>query len=153
AVPPHDIEPAARRTAAAQLVRALGAAGIDTYFGVPGGPVMPLFDAILRSPGAVLVESRHETHAAFAAIGYWRATGKVPGVVVTAGPGATNVVSGLVAAHLERVPMLVVCGDVAWASSGGRHLQSLGPDSIGIEEMVRGVTRATVRAARGRSTV
>jgi acetolactate synthase-1/2/3 large subunit len=112
---------------------------------------MPLFDAILRSEGSTLVESRHETNAAFSAAGYWRATGKVPAVVVTAGPGATNVVTGVVSAHLERVPMLVICGDVAWASSGGVVLQSLGREGIGIDEMLQNVTRATVRVSQPRS--
>jgi acetolactate synthase-1/2/3 large subunit len=138
-------------TAATQIVNALEAMGVDTYFGLPGGPVMPLFDAILRSPGATLIESRHETNAVFAAIGYWRATGKVPVVVVTAGPGATNAVTGIVSAHLERVPMLVICGDVAWSSSGGKLLQSLGREGIGIEDMLKNVTRATVRVALSRS--
>jgi acetolactate synthase I/II/III large subunit len=138
-------------TAVAQIVTALEAMGVDTYFGVPGGPVMPLFDAILRAPGATLVESRHETNAAFAAAGYWRATGKVPVVVVTAGPGATNVITGVVSAHVERVPMLVICGDVAWATSGGVVLQSLGREGVGIEDMLTNVTRATVRASLPRS--
>lgn len=71
---------------AEELVTTLVDAGIEIFFGVPGGPAMPLFDAILRTPGATLVESRHETNAAFAAMGYWRATGKVPAVVVTSGP-------------------------------------------------------------------
>jgi acetolactate synthase-1/2/3 large subunit len=147
--PDGSAEP--EETAAAQIVSALEAAGVDTFFGIPGGPIIPLFDAILRSPGATLVESRHETNAAFTAAGYWRATGKVPAVVVTAGPGATNVITGLVSAHLERVPMLVICGDVARASSGGVVLQSLGREGVGIEEMLRNVTRATVRVALPRS--
>jgi acetolactate synthase-1/2/3 large subunit len=139
-------------TAAAQVVNALLALGVDTYFGVPGGPVMPLFDAILKAaPEVKLVDSRHETNAAFAAAGYWRATGKVPVVVVTAGPGATNVVTGIASAHLERVPMILICGDVAWASSGGVVLQSLGREGLGIEEMLKNITRATVRVALSRS--
>ena len=138
-------------TAAAQIVAALEAAGVTTYFGVPGGPVMPLFDAILRSPTVKLVESRHETNAVFSAVGYHRATGKVPAVVVTAGPGATNAVTGIVSAHLERVPMIIISGDVAWAASGGRLLQSLGREGIGIEDMVKNVTRAQVRVALPRS--
>src|ERR1700742_3073993 len=66
-------------TGADHIVRALADLGVETFFGVPGGPIMPLFDAILRA-GKRLVESRHETHAAFAAAGYYRATGKVPAV-------------------------------------------------------------------------
>src|SRR3954462_13420148 len=74
--PEHD-------TATARIVSVLEAAGVTTYFGVPGGPVMPVFDAILRCPSATLIESRHETNAVFGAKAYWRATGKVPAVVVT----------------------------------------------------------------------
>ncbi len=70
---------------------------------------------------------------------------------MTAGPGATNAITGIVSAHLERVPMLVISGDVAWSSSGGRLLQSLGREGIGIEEMLKNVTRAAVRVALPRS--
>lgn len=135
-------------TAARQMVRALVAAGVDTYFGIPGGPVSPVFDAVLATPGARLVESRHETQAAFAAAGYHRACGKVAAVVVTAGPGATNVVTGVTSAHCGRVPMLVICGDVAWAARGGKLLQDSGPQGIDVERMLSRVTRAAVRVAQ-----
>lgn len=137
--------------AADGIIDALVAMGVDTFFGVPGGPVSPLFDAILNCPRARLIESRHETGAAFAAAGYYRASGHVPCVVVTAGPGATNVVTGVVSAHLEQVPMLVICGDVAWATEGGKLLQDSGPDGIDVEGMLRRVTRATVRVAQAKS--
>lgn len=138
----------ARDSAAHHLVAALVGAGIDTFFGIPGGPVSPVFDAVLTVPGAKLVESRQETSAAFAAAGYYHASGKVPAVVVTAGPGATNAVTGITSAHLERVPMIVICGDVAWAKSGGRLLQDSGPAGIDIERMLGHVTRATVRVSQ-----
>jgi acetolactate synthase-1/2/3 large subunit len=134
--------------AAHQLVRALVEAGVDTFFGVPGGPVSPVFDAILATEGTRLVESRHETSAAFAAADYYRASGRVPAVVVTAGPGATNAVTGVVSAHPERVPMLVISGDVAWAAEGSRLLQDSGPEGIAVEKLLANVTRATVRVAR-----
>lgn len=137
--------------AAHRLVRALVQSGVDTFFGIPGGPVSPVFDAILNTPGARLIESRHETGAAFAAADYQRASGRTPAVVVTAGPGATNVVTGVVSAHLERVPMLVICGDVAWAADGGRLLQDSGPEGIGVESMLANVTRATVRVSQART--
>lgn len=140
-------------SAAHRLVRALVAAGVETFFGIPGGPVSPVFDAILNTEGARLIESRHETSAAFAAADYYRASGRVPAVVVTAGPGATNVVTGVVSAHLERVPMLVICGDVAWAAEGGRLLQDSGPEGIGIEAMLGHVTRATVRVTQARTAM
>ncbi|HEY4106507.1 MAG TPA: thiamine pyrophosphate-binding protein, partial [Polyangiaceae bacterium] len=147
--PANELEPDA--PAAHRLVRALVEAGVDTFFGIPGGPVSPVFDAILGTRGARLIESRHETSAAFAAADYYRASGKVPAVVVTAGPGATNVVTGVVSAHLERIPMLVICGDVAWAAGGGRLLQDSGPEGIAIEKLLTNVTRATVRVAQAKT--
>ncbi len=145
-----ELEPATRR-AADTIIEALLDAGVDTFFGIPGGPVSPIFDAILNTPGARLIESRHETGAAFAAAGYHRATGRVPCVVVTAGPGATNAVTGVVSAHLERIPMLVISGDVAWAAEGGRLLQDSGPEGIDVESMLRGATRAQVRVSQAGS--
>jgi acetolactate synthase-1/2/3 large subunit len=139
--------------AAHRLIRALVNCGVDTFFGIPGGPVSPVFDAILHTPGARLIESRHETSAAFAAADYYRASGRVPAVVVTAGPGATNVVTGVVSAHLERVPMLLICGDVAWASEGARLLQDSGPEGIAVEKLLGHVTRATVRVGHPRTAV
>ncbi len=140
-------------SAAQRLVDALVSAGVDTFFGIPGGPISPVFDAILQHPKATLVESRHETSAAFAAADYFRASGQVPAVVVTAGPGATNAVTGIVSAHVERVPMLVICGDVAWASGGGKLLQDSGPEGIAVEKLLANVTRATVRVAQAQTAV
>lgn len=140
-------------SAAHRLVRALVDAGVETFFGIPGGPVSPVFDAILGTTGARLIESRHETSAAFAAADYYRGSGRVPAVVVTAGPGATNVVTGIVSAHLERVPMLLICGDVAWAAGGGRLLQDSGPEGIAVEKLLANVTRATVRVAQAKTAM
>jgi acetolactate synthase-1/2/3 large subunit len=137
--------------AAKVLIETLVAAGIDTYFGIPGGPAAPLFQALDEVSGARLVESRQESAAAFAAAGYFRATGRVAAVMVTAGPGATQAVTGIVNASLERVPMIVIAGDVAWSASGGRLAQDSGPDGIAIDEMVAKVTRAQVRVARPES--
>jgi acetolactate synthase-1/2/3 large subunit len=141
------------RAAARRLIEALVARGVDTFFGIPGGPICPVFEAIRLTEGARLIESRHETHGAFAAALYQRASGRVPAVVVTAGPGATNVVTGIASASLERVPMLVIVGDVAWATTGGRLAQDSGPEGIAIEAMLAPVTRVQVRASHARSVV
>src|SRR5580658_269917 len=140
-------------SAARRLVEALVARGVDTFFGIPGGPVCPVFEAIRLTPGAHLVESRHETHAAFAAAMFQRASGRVPAVVVTAGPGITNAVTGIASASLERIPMLVIAGDVAWATTGGRMAQDSGPEGLSAETMLASVTRAQVRAAHSQSVV
>ncbi|HKY61885.1 MAG TPA: thiamine pyrophosphate-binding protein, partial [bacterium] len=139
--------------AARRLVDALVKNGVSTFFGVPGGPICPFFEAVRLDPRAKMVESRHESYAAFAAVAFARATGKVPAIVVTAGPGITNAVTGIASAHLERVPMLVVAGDVAWSNHGGRLAQDSGPEGIDIERLLAPITRAQVRIARARSAV
>jgi acetolactate synthase-1/2/3 large subunit len=119
---------------------------VDTFFGIPGGPISPLFDAVLQVDGARLIESRHETSAAFAAADYHRASGRVPALLVTAGPGVTNVVTGVASAHLERIPLLVIAGDVAWQATGGKLLQDSGPAGVGAERVLGPFTRAAIRA-------
>lgn len=147
----RELTPRAPATAGRRVVEALLAAGVDTFFGVPGGPISPLFEAVLSTEGATLIESRHESTAAFSAMGFYRATGRVPAVLVTAGPGATNAVTGVAAAFSERVPMVVICGDVAWASTGGRMAQDTGPEGVAAEQLFARITRATVRASRPES--
>src|ERR1700722_18731259 len=140
-------------SAARRLVTSLVSAGCDVFFGIPGGPISPVFEAIRVTAGARLVESRHETAAAFEAAAFYRISGRVPVVVVTAGPGATNVVTGIASAYLERIPMLLIVGDVAWAASGGRLAQDSGPEGLDVEAMLLPVTRARVRASASRSVV
>jgi acetolactate synthase-1/2/3 large subunit len=157
---PVSLEPAAAPAsrlrpdaAARRLVEALVARGVDTFFGIPGGPVCPVFEAIRLTRGARLIDSRHESHALFAAALYYRATGAIPAVVVTAGPGVTNAVTGIASASLERVPLLVIAGDVAWATTGGLMAQDSGPEGIAIESLLHPITRVQVRAAHARSVV
>lgn len=106
---------------------------IDTYFGVPGGPIINMFDAVLRTPGVTLIESKHETAALFEAIGYYKATGKVPVILVSAGPGITNCLTGIASAKALRVPLIVMCGDVSWEKHNHILLQNGGPEGIDIE--------------------
>jgi acetolactate synthase-1/2/3 large subunit len=141
------------QAAARRLIAALIERGVDTFFGVPGGPVCPVFEAIRLEPRAHLIESRHESHAGFAATLFHRATGRVPALVVTAGPGATNAITGVASASLERAPMLVIAGDVAWATSGRVMAQHSGPEGIDLEAMFAPVTRTQARAAHARSVV
>ncbi|MBP7686021.1 MAG: thiamine pyrophosphate-binding protein [Deltaproteobacteria bacterium] len=137
--------------AAMRMVAALVARGIDTYFGIPGGPVCPIFEALRLTPGVTLIESRHESNAAFAAAAYQRASGKTPCVVVTAGPGITNAVTGIASASLERIPMLVICGDVPWESHGGCLAQDSGPGGLGVEQILAPITRGRIRVSHARS--
>lgn len=137
--------------AACRIVEALVQAGVDTFFGIPGGPAAPLFEAVRMHDGARLIESRHESGAAFAAAAFYRASGRVPAVLVTAGPGITNAVTGIASGSLERCPMVVLCGDVAWATTGGCLAQDSGPNGIDAERMLSPMTRLAVRVARPES--
>ena len=83
--------------------------GVDKIFGLPGGAAIPLFDAIVDSP-VELILTRHEQGATHMADGYARATGKPGVVLVTSGPGATNTITGILTAHMDSVPLIVLCG-------------------------------------------
>ncbi|HOC92197.1 MAG TPA: biosynthetic-type acetolactate synthase large subunit [bacterium] len=93
------------------LIESLKAQGVEIVFGIPGGVVLPIFDALYDS-GLKVVLTRHEQGAAHAADGYARVTGKVGVCISTSGPGATNLVTGLANAHMDSVPMVAICGQV-----------------------------------------
>lgn len=142
-----------RNSVAMRIVDTLVERGVTTFFGIPGGPICPLFEALRVHPVARLIESRHEANAAFAAAAYHRATGRAAAVVVTAGPGITNVITGVASAHAENVPLVLIAGDVAWGSHGGRLAQDSGPEGLNIDLMLAPVTRAQIRITNGRSAV
>lgn len=86
--------------------------GVDTVFGVPGGAVLPLVDALSMRPSLRFVVTRHESAAIHAADGYARVSGR-PGVgLVTSGPGGTNALTGLMTAMTDSTPLVVIVGQV-----------------------------------------
>lgn len=105
--------------------------GVDVVFGYPGGTIMPAYDALYDYRGKIRhVLVRHEQGAAHAAEGYARATGK-PGVcIVTSGPGATNLVTGIADAMIDSVPIVCITGQVAMSVIGTDAFQEA--DMIGI---------------------
>ncbi len=107
---------------AQMVVKALEAEGVEVVFGIPGGPIIPLYDALAEAPFRhVLV--RHEQAACHAADGYARVTGR-PGVcLVTSGPGATNVITGIATAAMDSVPLVVITGQVATPLLGSDAFQ------------------------------
>ena len=92
------------------VIEALERHGVEYVFGLPGGAAMPIFDALVDSKKLKLVLTRHEQGATHMADGYARATGKPGVVLVTSGPGATNTITGLLTAHMDSVPMIVLTG-------------------------------------------
>jgi len=87
--------------------------GVDIVWGYPGGAALPLFDALAKYPQIHHVLVRHEQAAAHAADGYARASGRVGVCVVTSGPGATNLVTGIATAMLDSVPVVALTAQVA----------------------------------------
>ena len=99
------------------VLDALTRVGVDVVFGYPGGAIMPLYDALYgHAVRHVLV--RHEAAAAFAAGGYARTTGRVGVCCATSGPGATNLVTGLLDAAMDSVPVVAITGQVRTALMG-----------------------------------
>lgn len=100
-------------TGAEALIKTLIAHGVTSIFGYPGGAIMPVYDVLpgnSESFNHVLV--RHEQGAVHAAEGYARITGKVGVCMVTSGPGATNLVTGIADAMLDSVPLVCITGQV-----------------------------------------
>jgi acetolactate synthase-1/2/3 large subunit len=96
-------------TGGEMLVRCLEREGVEYIFGLSGGAAMPIFDALVDSK-IKLILTRHEQGATHMADGYARATGRPGVVLVTSGPGATNTVTGLLTAHMDSAPIIVICG-------------------------------------------
>jgi len=113
------------------IVDVLNAEGVDTVFGLPGGAIMEVYDALFNAPFRNIL-TRHEQAAAHMADGYARATGKVGVVMATSGPGATNLVTGLATAYMDSVPMVAITGQVP------RHY--IGTDAFQEADVI-GITR------------
>lgn len=111
------------------LLECLGREGVDVIFGYPGGVTLPFYDALYDNPiRHVLV--RHEQNAAFAAQGYARSTGRVGVCCATSGPGATNLVTGLVDAMMDSIPIVALTGQVSTKLIGTDAFQEA--DTFGI---------------------
>ncbi|CAR29912.1 ZYRO0G19954p [Zygosaccharomyces rouxii] len=103
---------------------------VDTVFGYPGGAILPVYDAIHESDAFNFILPRHEQGAGHMAEGYARATGRPGVVLVTSGPGATNVVTPMTDALADGVPLIVFTGQVATSAIGTDAFQEA--DVVGI---------------------
>lgn len=118
--------------------------GIEYVFGVPGGAIEPLFNALARSErrgGPKVIIARHECAAAFMADGYHRETGKLGVVCSTTGPGATNLITGVATASVDKVPMLVITAQTALPKFGKRALQDSSETAIDTVGIFRNCTK------------
>ena len=150
-------------TGSEALLKALEAEGVDTIFGYPGGQIMPVYDRLYDYADRLRhILVRHEQGAIHAAQGYARVTGKPGVVIVTSGPGATNVITGVADAMTDSTPVVVISGQVASAALGTDAFQEA--DIIGLtgpitkwnyqirraEDVAWAVSRAFYIASTGR---
>ncbi len=138
------IVPARTLEVADLLVAYLEQMGVEYVFGVPGGAIEPLYNALARSArrgGVRHILARHETGAAFMADGYARESGKIGVCCSTSGPGATNLITGVACAYDNNIPMLVITGQPALPAFGKNPLQESACTGINTLGMFRHCTR------------
>jgi acetolactate synthase I/II/III large subunit len=112
---------------AAIMAKYLEQENVKYLFGVPGAHVLPLYDAIYRTTSIKPILAKNEAGGAFMACGYAAATGNLGVCCGTVGPGATNMVSGVAAAHMDSLPMLVITGQVGTKAFGrNAHQEATG---------------------------
>jgi len=157
----HQLAQNSERTFADLIVDYLENLGVEFVFGVPGGAIEPLYNALARrarqqnvslwnsqpayhrlgrrrhrdKSSIKAIVARHETGAAFMADGYARETGKLGVCCATTGPGATNLITGVASAYCDRIPMLVITPQTALPSFGKRALQESTSEAVDIVGM------------------
>ncbi len=112
------------------FVQSLRREEVKTVFGLPGGVVLKIFDVLCQQKDIELVLTRHEQGAAHMAEGYAKATGKAGVLLVTSGPGMTNIVTGLADAYMDSVPLVAFTGQVSTNLIGNDAFQEA--DNVGI---------------------
>jgi acetolactate synthase-1/2/3 large subunit len=113
-----------KQTGGSLLFNVMQQHGVEHVFGYPGGAIMPIYDALYDSDVQHFL-CRHEQGAAFSAIGYARASGKVGVCLATSGPGATNLITGLADALADSIPLVAITGQVATSAMGSDAFQEI----------------------------
>ncbi len=122
------------------VVKLLEEAGVECIFGVPGGAIEELNTALCRS-GITSFVTRHEAGAAFMADGYARVSGKLGVCCSTAGPGATNLITGLASSYADSIPVCALTGQVATSVFGKGAIQESGAEGVNLVSIFRNFTK------------
>ena len=115
------------------IIETLYLNGIDTYFVITGGAIVPFINAIARNPKVKYYCFQHEQSAAMAAEGYYRSCGKIAGVCVTSGPGVQNILNGVCGCWYDSVPAFFISGQVNTAEDLSNFVSK--PRQTGFQEM------------------
>lgn len=129
------------------LVRCLEAEGVEHIFGVPGGPLTPLYECLLDHPKIVHVLAKHEAGAAFMANGYARVRRSLGVCFSTTGPGGTNALTGIAASYADSVPVLLVTGQIATRAFGRGSLQDSSGFGVDLVSIYKPVTKLSAMLA------
>jgi len=131
------------------LLESLERQKVDTIFGILGGAILPVYDALCSNKKIRHILARHEQCAAHAAEGYARASGKAGVCMATSGPGATNLVTGIANAYMDSSPIIALTGQVP--SSGANTSYMIGKDAFQEADIIGIVTAVTKYSYQPRS--
>ena len=115
------------------IVKFMERLGIDTIFGMPGAHILPVYDNLYDST-IKSVLAKHEQGAAFMACGYTRHSGKISACITTAGPGATNLITGIANAYADKQPIIVITGETPTYIFGKGGLQESSGEGGSIDQ-------------------
>ena len=137
-------------SAADVLVRYLEQEGVEYLFGVPGGHLLALYDAVHRSGKIKTVLAKNEQGAGYMANGYARVAGRLGVCCGTVGPGATNLVSGVATAYMDSVPLLALTAQVGTTTIGKGALQEAAGDGRTVDQvgLFRPITKYSMMISR-----
>lgn len=136
-------------TAIQLLLKYLEAEKVEYIFGIPGGPLMPLYEAIFDSRRMRHILAKHEGGAAFMADGYARVRGGLGVCCATTGPGATNALTGVACAYMDSTPLLLLTAQVALNAFGKGAAQESSFHGVDVVELYKPVTKASLMLLSG----
>jgi acetolactate synthase-1/2/3 large subunit len=124
------------------LVRFLEQLGVECIFGIPGSHILPVYDGLYDSPIRTVL-AKHEQAAAFMAGGHARITGRIGACITTAGPGATNLVTGIASAYTDNLPVIAITGEAPTHIFGKGGLQESSGEGGSVDQVAlfTGITR------------
>ena len=124
------------------IVKYMERLGIETIFGMPGAHILPVYDSLYNSDIQAIL-AKHEQGAAFMAGGYAKASGRISACITTAGPGATNLVTGIANAYADKQPILIITGETATHIFGKGGLQESSGEGGSIDQsaLFKSITR------------
>lgn len=126
------------------ILQCLEEAGVEYIFGVPGGPLTPLYESLAERKKIRHILAKHESGAAFMANSYARVSGKLGVCCATSGPGGTNALTGIAASYADSVPVLLLTAQVATSTFGRGAAQDSTPFGIDLVQIYKPVTALSI---------